>query len=307
MQTTYYIDNAKVSLTTLVEAMPVAVALIDREGRHIALNDELASISGLPKAQLVGKKVAELSAESAENIQRDFRFFDQGLDVPAHEIQLGDRVFLVRVKAVRDDQGVAVAELVVLTDISQNKHVEQALASANEQLHHLANHDSLTGLCNVRSFNQQAHHWLSQSSTPCAFLFIDLDHFKQLNDRDGHDAGDRMLQATADCLRRCSRHTDLCGRIGGEEFALFLPDTDLDGALTLAETLRHAIAALRVPWNEHTLTITASIGVAITPPHGQPLRDLQHQADQAMYQAKHQGRNRVSVLTLGSEQRRNDG
>jgi len=165
----------------------------------------------------------------------------------------------------------------------------------------LAEKDPLTGLLNPRSYYEVTNRmiWLAQrTSTSYAVLFIDLDHFKSINDRFGHEAGDSVLRRVADCLAANMRQSDVIGRIGGEEFSVFLPDTDLEGATQLSEKLRAEIESL-----EHAVTdtkiiqVTASFGIARHLPTDHSVGDIQKRADRAMYQAKKLGRNRLVVDT----------
>ena len=125
MHSYFELNSENISIETLFESIPVAVTLLDREGRHLVLNQALASISGLKYSDLVGRKVAELSKESGENIKRDFAFFDAGKDVPDHEVTIDDRIYLVSVKPIRNKSGFAFAEIAALTDITANKEIER--------------------------------------------------------------------------------------------------------------------------------------------------------------------------------------
>ena len=127
-------------------------------------------------------------------------------------------------------------------------------------------------------------------------LFIDLDHFKAINDQHGHATGDVVLQCVGHLIAQSVRQSDLAGRIGGEEFAVLLPDTDAQGALVLAEALRRAIEAAQPEAQGLRLSISASIGVALGGMAEQNMQDVQHQADLAMYEAKAAGRNRVTLF-----------
>jgi len=180
---------------------------------------------------------------------------------------------------------------------SRSLSFHRAMVQSQARLRHLSDHDPLTGLPNARSFAQQADALIrlgQRQGSPCAMLFIDLDHFKRINDRHGHGTGDRVLQAVAAALRQRLRRTDVLGRIGGEEFVAFLPDTAGPGALQLAEALRADIDALPLMSdNGRALHITASLGVAVRPGGSHSLADLQREADHAMYAAKAAGRNRV--------------
>jgi diguanylate cyclase (GGDEF)-like protein len=163
----------------------------------------------------------------------------------------------------------------------------------------MAGEDALTELANRRQFmkaGEQMFDSVRRYGRYASVLVIDLDHFKAVNDRYGHAAGDAVLRATADLLKRHERGADLPARLGGEEFAILLPETDLEGAVALAERLRAACEALRVTvpgglWSG--LSITMSVGVATCDPEDKTFEDLLRRADATLYRAKHEGRNRV--------------
>lgn len=178
----------------------------------------------------------------------------------------------------------------------------------NERLLRLSLSDPLTDVLNARAFNEASTQKLAQAQrtgTSNAVLFIDLDHFKSINDNYGHLAGDFVLKAVAKCLQDKVRKIDLVGRLGGEEFCVFLPHTSEQGAMTLAENLRIAIEALLpqvtsdVPGKpiQH-LKVTASIGVTTSTNWRESMQVIQQRADVAMYTAKQQGRNRISLLSV---------
>lgn len=166
----------------------------------------------------------------------------------------------------------------------------------NQRLYQMATRDPLTGTLNARAYYEQCEQMIQlarRNNRPFAVLFVDLDHFKSVNDTYGHAAGDCVLKAVAEALLKCIRGSDALGRIGGEEFSIFLPDTPIQDALRLAETLRGSIERLRPSIGEQRLKITASIGAACGG-GAQTMAEIQRQADQAMYVAKTGGRNRVS-------------
>ena len=154
--------------------------------------------------------------------------------------------------------------------------------------------DDLTDLANRRRFMDALRQEVARSArleTPLALVLFDLDHFKQINDRCGHQAGDDVLRSAADVIRGRVRETDLAARIGGEEFAVILPGTGLGGAVSLAENLRRDISeGVELPDDE--LTLTASFGVA-EHQSGEPAETLIGVADRALYRAKADGRDRV--------------
>lgn len=176
----------------------------------------------------------------------------------------------------------------------------QRLQESNRQLFHLAMHDTLTGVFNARAYYEHCEHLIHlarRNGTPYVVLFVDLDHFKAVNDNFGHAAGDVVLKTVAGCLGAKLRRSDLLGRIGGEEFSIFLPNTDLTAGITVAEEIRRAVEALNPVLDDgRILRITASIGVARNQHSEQTMQEIQQLADKAMYRAKEQGRNRVSAL-----------
>lgn len=170
---------------------------------------------------------------------------------------------------------------------------------ANALLRVQAARDPLTGIMNARAYYAAAEQLFQlclRTQAPFSVLFVDLDHFKSINDRYGHEAGDAVLKAVAACLEGNARDCDVLGRIGGEEFSLFLPNTNLAGAEVVAEKLRGAIQDLTLIAGDAPLTVTASIGVACGRTEHRSIADIQRLADQAMYFAKKQGRNRVTCF-----------
>ncbi len=174
------------------------------------------------------------------------------------------------------------------------------MRSYNRELQRLASHDPLTGVMNARAYYAACERQIGlgqRSGQPFAVLFVDLDHFKRINDTHGHAAGDEVLRTVALTLKNAIRRSDLLGRIGGEEFSIFLPETHQQGAVELAEALRAAIEACQPLIGENRLTITASIGVAVGRSAQATMQSIQEDADAAMYRAKQAGRNRVTTFS----------
>jgi diguanylate cyclase (GGDEF)-like protein len=157
--------------------------------------------------------------------------------------------------------------------------------------------DMLSGLVNRRGFDRRVQDlFRSYPNGPHAIILCDLDHFKRINDTFGHQIGDAVIQAFGEHLRNCTAEGSAAGRLGGEEFALFLPGTDVDVAVQIAQRLRLETMSLRnLP---PSLTVTASFGVAAVSAE-QGLAEAYRQADQALYKAKNAGRNRVKLATSG--------
>ena len=131
--------------------------------------------------------------------------------------------------------------------------------------------------------------------TACALVMIDLDQFKALNDRFGHQAGDQILRRCGRLFDAEKRSGDMVARYGGEEFAAILPHVDAQAALVWAERARARLALERVDWNGAALSITASFGVAAAPTHARTPADLIEAADSALFEAKRQGRNHAAI------------
>jgi diguanylate cyclase (GGDEF)-like protein len=190
-------------------------------------------------------------------------------------------------------------------DAEECRHIRETVAQAAPVLGNLRNlalaelraaTDALTGLPNHRGVQDTLKRMVAQASrtvTPLAIVLVDLDHFKQINDVHGHDSGDELLAAVGAAFRNVIRESDFVGRYGGEEFLILLPASDRQGAVQVAESVRAAIAAIRIPGVEQT--ITASAGVAVLPDDGGDSVTLFRAADRALYAAKHAGRDRVHV------------
>ncbi len=178
-----------------------------------------------------------------------------------------------------------------------------AMAKERSELRHrtAAMVDPLTGIANRRSFMQDAALMAKQhiaDPRPTAVLLIDLDRFKSINDRFGHALGDRVLEIFTDAARKSTRGSDLIGRLGGEEFAAMLIDTNRDKAVEVAERIRESFAQMAQEVDGRAVCATVSIGLVHTAAPALDLPELLAQADQALYCAKERGRNRVEVASL---------
>ena len=176
------------------------------------------------------------------------------------------------------------------------EHLEELSRSRNA-LEHLARHDPLTGLPNRRMFFERLEHALAaarRSAKPLAVLFVDLDHFKQLNDSLGHSIGDRVLQAVANLLRSATRESDTVARLGGDEFVILIEQLDDPGRVVAVLHKLHERFQLPMLLDGHEVKVQASMGVSLFPRDGDDIESLVQQADRAMYVAKNAGRNTYS-------------
>jgi diguanylate cyclase (GGDEF)-like protein len=178
-----------------------------------------------------------------------------------------------------------------------------AAARALHEAERRAIRDPLTGLCNLREFERVMQQFRSVNSLglragpaiPATLVYVDLDRFKHLNDTLGHSAGDSALRHAAGVLERQVRDGDLVARIGGEEFAIWLPRTPLSEGREVAERVRRTLEDTPWRWNGRAWPLTASCGVATFPDHVRELENLRSAADAALYRAKQSGRNRVEM------------
>lgn len=187
---------------------------------------------------------------------------------------------------------------ILIEDVTDVYHYQTQL---NKVLQELALSNRVDGL--TQAFNRK--HWeeclanefsrARRHSEELALVMLDLDHFKLLNDTFGHQGGDAVLIDTAKVINKLLRMGDLFGRYGGEEFAVILPNTDMDGAQEVAERIRQAIAKNTIDFQGQNISVTASIGVAVIDQQDIRYEDLIRHADLALYKAKHAGRNRVCL------------
>jgi diguanylate cyclase (GGDEF)-like protein/PAS domain S-box-containing protein len=222
------------------------------------------------------------------------------------------------VPIIRDDQVVAIlgignkpsdyneqdTELVayiadLVWSIVEKKQAEEKIHQLNNTLERLAMTDELTGLPNRRAFFMQGAKEISRAQrhkTPFSLLMLDIDGFKKINDSYGHDAGDIVLQQFSNILVQIIRDIDMVGRMGGEEFCVLLPNTEIKNAVKLAERIRLTIEQEGLQIKNQIISLTVSIGVAADGKSSSNLASIIKRADDCMYQAKNQGKNRVVYL-----------
>lgn len=180
----------------------------------------------------------------------------------------------------------------------ERKKSNEQLEELNSQLYEFATIDSLTGLYNRRHFLELAQKELlhqQRRGLHAVILMLDIDHFKEVNDTYGHAAGDEALAAVAGIFKDYFRDYDIVGRLGGEEYAMMLVDCDLDAATDIADRLRLKIEDIPVVYKEHSINLTASIGISKVIREDSKVDDVINRADKALYQAKENGRNRVCL------------
>ncbi len=280
------------------EASQDGMVMIDDQGRVAFWNRAAERIFGHSRQEMLGQKLHSVVAmeEDAGKAREGFPDFSR-TGAGAVVGVLTERT------ARRKDGSTFPAEFSVaafrlqdrwwavgtVRDITERKRAEELLLE-------LATTDGLTGLTNRRHFLERGRAELERARRtghPVSCIMFDVDHFKKVNDTYGHDAGDAVLKTLARTARETLRGMDVLGRIGGEEFAAILPETDLEAALHAAERLRLAVASMNVEHDGRPLPVTVSLGVALSSGPDESLDDLLRRADQALYRAKQGGRNRV--------------
>lgn len=295
------VRDSERKLRLLTDNMTDVVWAVDPGLRYTFISQSVERTRGLPPDALLGRSILEcLSPESGERAGRAIASASASAAAQKREraeIRLElevigpDGTILeceTCMTLLLDPYGRLLGLQGVTRDIRERKILEA-------ELHRLATTDALTGLWNRRAFLDRLGSDIARSlryGRPMTLAMVDLDHFKRINDRYGHAVGDDVLVAFADVCRTALRDADVVGRLGGEEFAVLLPETAIRRATATAERLREAVAALSVPAGDEQVHPTASIGLAQLGP-GDDASRLMARADHALYAAKEQGRNRV--------------
>jgi diguanylate cyclase (GGDEF)-like protein/PAS domain S-box-containing protein len=274
-----------------------AIYTITLDGLVEEWNQSLQRFGGWDAADVQGRHIAMFFPTDDPGVPRPDALLAQAKRIGSVETEGwrlkrdGSRLWgNTVITALPDELGEVRGFVVVSRDMTERKRME-------DELRQLSIIDPLTGAFNRRhghsrlaaEFDRRA-----RSGQSCAILMLDIDHFKAVNDQYGHDAGDAVLCALVRACKAGLRTVDTLARWGGEELLVLLPDTDAQAAIVTAERLRAAIADMRVAvGNSGEIRVTVSIGVAV--PRNDDLNDLLRRADDALYEAKSKGRNRVIV------------
>ncbi len=279
---------------------PMGVALVSLEGRWLKVNQALCRIVGYDESEMLQMDFQTIT--HPDDLQADLEYIKQLFDGEMSFYQMEKR-YIRKDKAttwvsltgsvIRNEQGIPLYYIAQIQDINDKKKEE-------EELSFKAYYDTLTGLVN----RNQLEHSLDLSISSAlrnqqrfAVFFIDLDHFKHINDSLGHDAGDELLKIVGDRLRNSIRKTDIAARLGGDEFILVLHGTDNpELAAAFAEKIL-TILLKPIKVKEHELFITASMGISFYPSDGMDYQALIKSADLALYKAKEKGRNNYQFCT----------
>lgn len=298
-------DSIKDYLIDALSLTHDGIGIYDANDILVYCNDTLASMFSMTAIDATGMSFDSLiefnySTKTGLNIESDSlsewlemaHGFRRSEKFRSFEIDFRDNRYFLVTEHTAEDNSI----LIFCSDITHQKQTEAKLLDLNKQLSIIAYQDSLTGIYNRRCFYERVESELSRcfrQNLNASVLMIDLDRFKMINDNFGHEGGDTVLVEVASLIKDILRDYDIFGRVGGEEFAVFLPDADLDAARETATRILKNIRQYKFPAPVGLLQVTASIGVSSTNHESCLLKDLFRDADKLLYQAKKEGRNQV--------------
>jgi diguanylate cyclase (GGDEF)-like protein/PAS domain S-box-containing protein len=294
------LEIAHSHLNAVVENFPGSLIMEDLQGRIVLLNQYVFELLGLPGTEeyVLGKPVHPLMVFSSHVAENSQAFLDRVEELrttarPSYgeEIHFKDGRWIERdFIPIRLHENL-IGFLYIYRDISQRKRHAR-------ELWQLATSDPLTGIPNRRAFfesTERERARLTRYPGEAAVLMIDIDHFKQINDTHGHAAGDAVLCHIVRQSRKLLRESDMLARLGGEEFAILLPQASREGALGLAERIRKVLEDTPLIYNDVPIHVTASVGVTLMSNTDPNTDKTLSRADHALYEAKRKGRNRVEI------------
>jgi diguanylate cyclase (GGDEF)-like protein len=252
--------------------------------------------------------LAVIAIDTSRNIIENIYFglffgSNYGLFPSAINGQLGQPIFLILPKLANVAAGLLVLGLLLGRWLPMAMQERRNSEQTADGLRELAATDGMTSLFNRRHFLALVDaEWarFQRYSRPLSLLIIDIDQFKAINDRFGHDVGDRVIVEVANACRAIARKSDIVARLGGEEFALLLPETQLEEAGIFADRLRAVIAELRIIHGDTKIAVSVSGGVSEASVSDHIVDFFKH-ADLALYQAKREGRNRICLFGIASD------
>lgn len=292
-------------IVAIQEASPDGILVVNDRDMIVSHNQRLFDVWGITPEEVPGDHRGQMAGMSDQPLlsrvieqvkdrevfmQRVRMLYADPMLEDHCEVELTDGRTLERhSRALWGEQRQYLGRVWFFRDISKRKRAEAALQLMSQR-------DPLTGVANRRYFFDRANEEFIRArrfGRSLTFIMLDIDWFKRVNDRWGHAAGDKVLNNLCRVAEATLRQTDLFARVGGEEFAVLLPDTDTDGAFLLAERLRSNVAAQSVAEASDNITYTISAGVASLKPDDVSADCVLKRADAAMYQAKGAGRNRT--------------
>lgn len=284
------LDSAQVVRHRVVETLIDGVMVVAPNDKIVDLNPTAQTLLNINSQAMRERAFSDLIGNA--NLKA---LVDSPREQNKTEITIDRRAYDISASLL-DETDPESEVVLVFRDITARRKAEDRLRNMRMELQRLANTDPLTELYNRRFFLQRLSEEterVRRHGSELSVLLLDLDHFKKVNDTYGHDAGDKVLVLVSKVTQHVKRITDVAARIGGEEFALLLPETDRKGAVRLAQRLRQAIEKRQVKTESGIVKVTASIGVATVTNNHKEVEHLLTHADRALYKAKESGRNMV--------------
>ncbi len=287
-------------LQATVDTLPIPIFLKDRERRYIACNKAFEKYIGRPAADIIGKTVFDVAPGDLARVyeQSDVEHLARGgSQTYEARVSYGDgsvRDVVFHKAVFTDAKGAPDGIVGAMIDISERKELERRLEV-------LAATDFLTGVYNLRTFYDLARHELSRQARnggELSLVVMDIDRFKEINDSLGHAAGDDALRKFVAVVTENLRDEDIFARAGGDEFRLLLPTTSPAGAHLVAERIRRAVNRITIRSPRGEVRLSISVGIARCHPGDAGLDEATMNADDALYQAKAEGRNRIHPLPM---------
>lgn len=310
-------------LQQIVDGSSVATFVIDQNHVVTHWNKACQRLTGMPASAMVGTQgqwrafyaeqrpvMADLVLDSAHTreiasfypgILRKSALIENAYEAEDFFPNFGEtgRWLHFTAAPLFDNRQRIIGAIETLQDITAQRHAEAALKQSEERYRQLSITDNLTGLFNSRHFYAELKAEIARTTRhghPLSLMLVDVDDFKQWNDRCGHLEGDRMLEQLGETIRHCLRCGDTAYRLGGDEFVVLLPETELDSARMVAERLRSMFAALQ-PNSSAMPATSCTLSIGVTRYEScEEFTDFVRRADCGAYQAKHQGRNRVVLV-----------
>ncbi len=294
----------------LIENMSDGVLVLDAQGRIVDINPAMNTFWEGEPASFIGRNISD--SISIWNESTEHLLTGQETRTEMRLPHIPSRYLDLRVTPLYDDDQNLSGRLIIFRDITDRKEVEKDLLHAMDrmqtqlieigllqsQLREQAIRDALTNLFNRRYLEETLERELARAARevyPLCIVMMDIDHFKNVNDVYGHEAGDLVLKTLAETVKNQSRQGDFVCRFGGEEFVLVMPNITIDVAKERVNSLHKSISSLYITFGRFNLNVTISMGISWYPRHGETKEDLLRTADRALYAAKNAGRNRWAV------------
>jgi len=291
-------------LSAFIKALPNITFVHDEEGRYLEIYSNETENIVADVEDMIGKKisdfipadVAEMKLDAIKSVIKTGQTKVIEYQIP---VQGGKKLwFEGRIVAMGDAQEEKGKVICVTTEITERIELYQKIQS-------LSTMDPTLNCFNRRNFLELAEQEIARASRyhhPLSLMILDVDHFKEINDSSGHLYGDQVLKQIVDVFTKTIRKTDILGRYGGDEFVILFPETNMRGAVEIAERLRQNVEQITMTGKNETKKITISGGLACLEPMGinnMKLKDIMDEADKALYQAKAEGRNRIHTNCQG--------